>query len=335
MKKFKPMKAPNDCVSLKIGKGKLDVSNLTYPILASEKLDGIRCIFKKGQMLTCSLKTIQSNAIREKFEQIRKYSEERGIVIDGEIYCPEITFKQITSMVMTQDYTTKTSIERWEKVCKKSDNYLTREEALDKLRFYCFDCIVDDNVSEQFIDRAKETAVIQMDNQFLIERVLNIPCKNKEEVHGLFMEYVNKGGEGLILRSSEGRYKFGRGTLKEGLIYKVKPYETFDAKIIEVIQATEVDPKAEKKINELGRSVTSKKKEDRIPIEKAAAFLVKYNGHFVKAVLAMNDEEKVEVWANREQYIGKYIEYKGLLVGSDEVPRHPNFVRFREDKDEI
>ena len=94
----------------------------------------------------------------------------------------------------------------------------------------------------------------------------------------------------------------------------------------------EVDPDAEVKINELGRSVTSKKKGDRICIEKASGFQVEYEGEFVFPTLSMTDEEKKEVWANQESYIGKMIEYKGMLIGSMKVPRHPTMTRFREDK---
>jgi len=43
--------------------------------------------------------------------------------------------------------------------------------------------------------------------------------------------------------------------------------------------------------------------------------------------------KKEEVWKNKEKYIGRIIEYKGMLVGAKDVPRHPTFVRFREDKD--
>lgn len=113
---------------------------------------------------------------------------------------------------------------------------------------------------------------------------------------------------------------------------KVKPFETFDARIIDVVQSTQVDPEAEKKVNELGRSVTSRKKDDRVFIEKAAAFLVKYGNHEVKVSLAMTDEEKKSVWCNKDDYIGKMIEYKGMLIGSKDVPRHPVFVRFRDDR---
>ena len=45
-------------------------------------------------------------------------------------------------------------------------------------------------------------------------------------------------------------------------------------------------------------------------------------------MLAMTDEEKEAVWTTREQYKGRVIEYKGMLVGAKDVPRHPVFLRF-------
>jgi hypothetical protein len=113
----------------------------------------------------------------------------------------------------------------------------------------------------------------------------------------------------------------------------MKPFQTFDAKILDVIQATEVREGAEKKINELGRSVTSKKKDDRVLIEKASAFVVLYEEKELKVTIAMTDEEKTEVWSNKTKYIGRFIEYKGMLVGAKDLPRHPIFLRFRDDKE--
>jgi len=41
---------------------------------------------------------------------------------------------------------------------------------------------------------------------------------------------------------------------------------------------------------------------------------------------------KKEVWKNKESYIGRYIEYKGLMVGAKDLPRHPVYLRMRDDK---
>jgi DNA ligase-1 len=154
-----------------------------------------------------------------------------------------------------------------------------------------------------------------------------------KEVETYFEEVLSQGYEGLILRDPKSLYKCGRFTVKEGGMFKCKPVLDFDGKITGIVQSTEVNENVEKKTNELGRSVTSKKLSERHTIEKASAFWVEYEGKPLKAVLAMSDEEKIEVWKNKEKYIGQWITYKGMLVGAKDVPRHPVFVRFREPKD--
>jgi DNA ligase-1 len=315
-KSFKPLLAPNQ---------EVDLDNIKYPLLASHKLDGIRCIFYKGEILSRSLKPIQNKQLREKFEPLRKFSEEFKYVIDGEIYSPELKFQDIVSFVMTKDLEDKKSIKKFGKVM----------EIPEHLKFYCFDIIEDGGLLDDCYFSARIETAKKLLKPFndIIEVLEHHSCPNPKTIEFLFEDALENGYEGLILRDPQGRYKFGRGTIKEGIIYKVKPYRTFDAKITGVVQATVVREDAEKKVNELGRSVTSKKKDDRVLIEKASAFWVKYEGKDLKVTLAMTDEEKEEVWKNRESYIGKWIEYKGLCVGMKNVPRHPVMTRFRNDKD--
>jgi len=303
-KSFKPQLAPNE---------KVDLSTLNYPLLASTKLDGIRCIIKEGEIVSRSLKQIQCKQLRERLEPLRKFSEENNVIFDGEIYSSELSFQAITHFVMTQD--------------------LGDEQLPEHVKFYCFDAIKNNNFTQRFDERLIYN-VFSIENRFseIMVVVKNKIVQNQEEVQSYFDEVLSQGYEGLILRDPKAFYKFGRGTVKEGIIFKVKPFLDFDGQIIDVIQATEVNEDAEKKINELGRSVTSKKKGERHTIEKASAFMVKYEGKDLKVVLSMTDEEKEEVWNNRDSYLGRWISYKGMLVGSKDVPRHPVMLRFREPK---
>lgn len=318
MKKFKPMLAPND---------KVNLDDIKYPILASYKLDGIRCLFIKGEMLSRSLKPIQNKQLKEKMKPLADYSREHNLILDGEIYSPNITFQEITTFVMTHDFEDPVTIKRYKKILTIPDD----------VKFYAFDCVKEDNFNQPFAERLLyHVTSNKNDLQYKFDEIINVVRQDylysTKEVNDYFEEALKNGYEGLILKDPNGRYKYGRGTIKEGLIYKVKPFVTFDAEILHVVQATEVDPNAEKKVNELGRSVTSKKKGDRLLIDKASAFEVEYEGKRLKVTLAMTDEEKEAVWANRSTYIGKIIEYKGMLVGSKDVPRHPVMIRFREDK---
>lgn len=315
-KTFKPQLAPNQQPNLE---------DLNYPLLVSYKMDGIRCIIKEGKILSRSLKPIQNKQLKEKLEPLRKYSEVNGLIIDGEIFSPNLTFQEIVSFVMTQDFEDKKSVKKFGKVM----------EIPDHLKFYCFDCITNNDYEVSFKDRFINSGLVVDQFPLIAELIEHKLVNNKSEVEEYFNKALNNGYEGLIIRNPESKYKYGRGSLKEGIIFKFKPFVSIDSLITGVVQATEVDPNAEKTINELGRSVTSKKKSDRCLIEKASGFYVDYKGKQLKVPLKMTDEEKEYVWKNQNEFIGKYLEYEFMEIGMKEggLPRIPKMIRVREDKD--
>jgi len=329
---FKPQLAPNQSVKL---------DSVFYPLFSSYKLDGIRMCPINGELLSRSLKPIQNKQLQDIFKFLKVLTKKHNIILDGEIYGEGLTFQQIYSYVCTDDFTSERSIKRNGKVL----------QIPDELKFYCFDCIIDENYSEPFVSRVEKLKSLlnnslkeHKDRIVFVEQTV---VNNEEEVKTMYREALENGCEGLILKSLDGRYKRNRGTIKEGLIYKVKPFNTYDAKIIRVEQGTVVNPNAEKTTNELGRSVTSRKKGDRVLINKASCFWVMFGDKELKVTIASTSEDKVEmkkdkdyfqkklteIWANQEKYIGRYIEYKGMSIGAKDVPRHPVMVRFREDKD--
>lgn len=323
MKNFRPLLAIDATDHL---------DEIKYPKYASYKLDGIRCVFHPELgMVSRSLKPIQNKQLQEKFKDLIELSKTNNMIYDGEMYHHDLTFQQITALVMTQNFMDAKTCKKLNKEVSTLCNFYTTENSVgfnNPLQFHCFECYYydDDNFTQRLI---MLDSMEKMDNLVIVKQTI---VNSKQEILDLFKTALDDGYEGLILRDPKSPYKFGRSTLKEEYCLKVKPFETFDAAIIEVQQSTEVDPNAEKKTNELGRSVTSRKKDDRILIEKASAFMVKYNEETVKVSLAMTDEEKEEVWQNKESYIGRMIEYKGMQIGAKNVPRHPVFVRFREDK---
>ncbi len=300
MKTFKPLLAPNQII---------DIKTLNYPLLVSFKLDGIRCIFKDGQMYSRALKQFPNIKLKERFEPLMKYSKDHNIILDGELLAKSLTFNELSGLTRQLD-----------------------KELPDDLFFYCFDTIKSKRFDIPFRMRLINVGYLEVCNY--TRAIRQTLVTSAEEIQPIYEKALEWGCDGLILRSPEGYYKFGRGTVKEGLIYKLKPFVTFDAKITGVIQATEVREGAEKKINELGYSQTSKKINDRALIQKAAAFVVLYSGKELKVTISMTDEEKKEVWKNRKSYIGRYIEYKAMEVGmkEDGLPRHPVLVRMRNDK---
>ena len=312
MEQFKPLLLPNK---------QPEMADIQYPMMASVKLDGIRCVFLKGKMVTRSLKPIPNKQLQQKYIPLKNYTEKYGLIIDGELYSHELTFQEITHYVMTKD------------LSKKGETLPVG------LKFCAFDMIKDDNYKEEFETRYNNLQEDPVMSQlralpYYVDIVNNIIVDSPNDLIAIYNRAKEQDYEGLIVRSPYGRYKRGRLVFGSGDGYKFKPYRTFDGEIIEVLQATSVKDGAESKINELGRSVTSKKKDDRIPIKMASGFRVNYEDTTLKVTLALTKPEKIEIWRRRKNYIGKHIEYKGMLVGAKNVPRHPVMIRFRKDKDE-
>jgi DNA ligase-1 len=303
---FNPMLFPNEAVGYEV---------VTKPMMASYKLDGMRCIFKNGQMLSRQFKPILNKQLNERFAKMKELTKDNPFVFDGELYSHDIDFGEIMHYCRTED--------------------LGDEPLPDSIKFYCFDrtnVIMANEIPAhvRYMVVQTELANVSPYVEVLEQRTISTP----EEAKAMFEEAVAKGYEGLILKDPNSFYKHGRISTTSGDGYKFKPYQTWDARIIAVEQATEVAPTAEKKKTEYGYSKTSRKKGDRIPVEKASAFTVLYDGKLLKVSLAMTYKEKEQVWREKDSYIGKTIEYKGMLVGAKDVPRHPVFVRMRPDKDE-
>jgi len=322
MKTFRPMKAPNKELPGKTAYDKACL--LKYPLIGSFKLDGFRTIFYQAQMRTASLKPFNNININTKFAPIVKMIDEMisiNPLLDGELIAPSLPFNVFSGIF-------------------RSDEMPLPADT----KFNIFDTVLGDRFDVGFTQRIEEIDYWVKHFPDLINKVEQIVFNSPEEVIAYYekalSQVVEYNGEehntcdGLILRLPTGKYKLGRGTLKEGLIYKLKPYQTFDAKIISVEEGTNVSSTAEKTINELGYSRTSKKKGDRVLGGWAKNFVVIHDGIgelsiSIKATL----EEKRKILKEPENYIGRYIEYKGLMIGAKDLPRHPVTIRLRPDKE--
>jgi len=297
--KFKPALFPNEELNVN------DIDDKIY--LVTPKLDGMRCIFHpKLGMVSRSLKVIPNKQLNEKYKHIVEYSKEHDVILDGEIYQHGMEFKDIISH------------------CRKAD-----KECPEELKFHCFDIL--DQHNDEYYLRLVMLDLLELKD---IEKVPVTQVKGKIDMVTFFEYNMKRGYEGVMIRDGNSKYKFGRYTYKSADAYKFKPFETIDGEIVEVIQAKVVKDGVERTINELGRSVTSKKKDDRVLIQRASAFRVRYEDTTVKVPLAMTNKEKDEVWKHRELYIGRWIEYKYQPIGMVDKPRIPKFGRFRVDLDE-
>ena len=282
-----------------------DITKLTYPVLCTLKLDGLRCIVKSGIVYSRSMKPIPSEVVQKKFGKV-EYEGFDGELVYGDVFSHNV-FTQSTSFCMS----------------KKVPEGLQETEIF----FYVFD-LVD---SGGHLERLKKLSERSIGEGVILHLPTQIetPEKLKE-----FQERIlSLNGEGVMIRSLNGPYKQGRSTLKEGYLLKLKTFEDSEATIIgfdEKMHNTNVA-----KVDELGYTERSTSKEGMVGADTLGALVVHSDewGEF-RIGTGFDDDLRREIWENKDKYLGKLAKFKYFAVESGyKKPRFGVYLGIRSEID--
>lgn len=294
MNKFRPMLA-TACE---------DISTIKYPVLASLKLDGIRCIVLKGVVYSRTMKPIPSKTVQELFGK-PEYEGFDGELIYGNVY-DEKVFNLSTSFCMS-------------KSVPVGLNPL-------EIRFYIFDLVSD----EGHIERLRLLSGKQLGRNV----VLHLPTtvQSPEQLTEFEEDVLSKGGEGVMVRSMNGPYKQGRSTLKEGYLLKIKQFADEEATIIGFDEKMHNNNEA--KVDALGYTERSSSKEGMVGADTLGALVVHSEkwGEF-RIGTGFDDALRKEIWENKNEYKGKLAKFKYFATGVVDKPRFPVYLGIRDKID--
>lgn len=293
--------------------------DLTYPLLASLKFDGRRCLVNPDGLWSRTMKPQSNKNLPAHLAALMEYSRDCGLVFDGELYSPDLTFNELESVFKSDDAPIPESV-----------------------AFYCFDSMKADQwgaCPDDFQTREGLTGMrIRTHTNELkhVKVVSQVPVFNAAEVRAKYEEALEAGFEGLILRSLEGKYKHGRATLREGTIFKQKPFDLLDAKVIgyEQQQGLKADIKRTK--NELGRTARTFKQADYELVENMGALKVrdeKGREFSIGWGKGWTQAKRLDLWVRRDSLVGEWVEVRCMGVGEKDLPRMPQLIRFRESKE--
>lgn len=284
-----------------------DMNNIKFPVMASPKLDGIRAVVLNGQLLSRKLKPIPNRYTRKLFE----HKSLEGL--DGELIvgspCGEKVFNKTTSGVMS-------------------------EEGEPDVKYYVFDQIPE--YSGQPPETIFKNRYRDLQDSMPLNHVVLVPQKmvwNMPELLDFEAKCLDEGYEGVIIKDPNCPYKYGRSTLREAYMLKIKRYQDAEAKIISVEELMSNTNQAV--VNKLGKTERSNHKEGMVPQNMLGALVVEDLKTQVQFHIGtgFDEEDRVNFWIKKEDLIGKIVKYKYFGYGSVDKPRHPVFLGFRDERD--
>lgn len=281
-----------------------DLSSVKYPVYASYKLDGIRAIIYQGVAYSRSLKPIPNKSIQEWAMQNKKSLEGLdGEFIVGEPNTEEV-FRETTSFVMSHD-------------------------KVGKFSFYVFDILP--AYPEQPYNARKgilEGLSLPWNTKVLQQTLI----ASKDDLEAFRSNAVEQGYEGAMIKAPEGKYKYGRSSVKEGLLLKLKLFKDEEFKIVGF--ECKYHNANEAKTNELGRTARSTSKEGMIPVDTLGVlYLSTKDGVEFGCGSGFDDATRKGLWEQRDSLVGKYATVKYFDQGGYDVPRHPVFKGIRDVMD--
>jgi len=199
-------------------------------------------------------------------------------------------------------------------------------------------------LSELKLQRALQQLALQV-GELLLQQLQAPPLEQRElrlaqnlmHNEDEMLEYeassVAEGYEGIILRSPNAPYKFGRSTVNEGYLLKVKRFEDSEAEIIGFEE--EMFNGNEAQTNELGRTKRSTAQAGLVGKDTLGAFLVRdiHTGVEFSIGTGLTALQRGTFWARQDEYLGQLIKYKYFPVGVKDKPSHPVFLGLRDRRD--
>ncbi len=280
------------------------MDEIQLPVFVSNKLDGIRCLVIDSVVYSRSLKPIRNKHVQQLFGK-PEYNGMDGELVVGDIYSKDV-FQKTTSGVMST-------------------------EGNPDVTFYVFD--VWDTPDEDFTARrfilhnrmkavSPESKVVVLEQNYV---------QTLYELQQYLEDERIKGGEGLICRNPNGKYKYGRSTPKEQLSVKLKFFSESEFKVVgfeELHSNTN-----EQTINELGYSTRSTHKQNQIPMGILGSLVLEFGDLTFKVGSGFTMEQRSEIWKNQYSYLGKLASVRYMDVGVKHLPRCPTFKGWRDEDD--
>ncbi len=275
-----------------------DLEKITFPLLASYKLDGIRCLITIDGPRSRSLKPIQNEYVAKELEVLPPGLDGELVILDE---AGNVDFRATTSGIMSR-------------------------AGEPKFEYWVFDDFI---YPGSFWER-NSTLFNRTDLPEWVKPVRQFDVRSVEDVVILFEEAIAKSYEGLILRCPKAAYKHNRSTLKEQGMLKMKPWADAECIIYDWEPKYRNDNVKER--DERGFSKRSTKQDGLVALEEMG-ILVGRNEKWdrIEIGTGFTAADRIEMYKNPP--LGQLVRFRYIDVGGYDKPRSASFAGFRHPDD--
>jgi len=285
-----------------------DTANIPFPVYASPKLDGIRACIDGAVVLSRKLKPIPNEHVQELFGHDFLYG------LDGELCVGPPNAKDLMQ--------------------RTTSGVMTRDGEPD-VTFHVFDYWTEPNTPfsrrHELMLRHAEGIAAHMPQVKLLEQRL---ITHNDALMMYESECLAQGYEGVMLRKPDSLYKYGRSTLREGYLLKLKRFSDSEAVVIGYEEL--MHNGNELQTDEMGYAKRSQHKDNLVPMGTLGALHVRdiESGVVFSIGTGYTAAHRAELWSQRDSLIGKLVKYKHFdNSGVKVAPRFPVFLGFRSPLD--
>ena len=274
-----------------------NLATLRYPVLATPKLDGIRCLKVGGVAVTRTFKQLPNNYIRKLVQD----SLPDGV--DGEI------------------------MEKGKSFCGIASSVMSREGELPNFQYWIFD-YVKEGLDRSYVERINE-GFHELKWCPFVKVLRPVVCNSVDQLLDFETMCIAFGFEGVVFRTPNSPYKCGRSTIREQFMVKLKRFVDDEAVIIgtEELQRNENEQTADA----FGLAERSSHKEGLVGGGTLGALVVRGDKGDFKIGTGFTASLRDSLWNRREELVGKKVTYKHFPFGAKDKPRIPVFKCIRED----
>lgn len=288
---------------------------IKFPVWASPKIDGIRCVFFGGVAYSRSLKPIPNPVVQEFAAAYASLLEG----LDGELTVGSPTDAN----------------------CMQNSMAVMSKSAEPDFTFHVFDWfpadVMPQNWKPEYWQRSDvvEMRIAEFYNSYPEADIRAVPqhlCTCADDLDRLEARFLADGYEGMMIRAHDSTYKCGRSTEREGGLVKVKRFVDGEAVIIGFEE--EMHNANEATRNATGRTERSTSKAGLHGKGTLGALVVKNaQGTVFNIGTGFTASQRADYWADHPNLFGKLVKFKHFDHGTVDAPRHPVFIGFRHPED--